>query len=220
MSRPAGGEPRATAEWRRLRRRTRWWLTWPNAVTIGRVALTIPLCSHLLCADRTLGRAPAPVLLSAVLWAGSDWVDGLLARRLGQRTRIGEVLDPVADRLGILAVCLCLGVIGEVPWWVAGVIALTDGAVTLLAGPSAGRGDVSVSSLGKLRTAVLFGGLSLVLAGVLLQPAVTGAGRTVLTVGVVLHAAAGIGYARRARGGGAALAAASAGRGAAARTGG
>ncbi|WP_324650098.1 CDP-alcohol phosphatidyltransferase family protein [Georgenia sp. H159] len=190
--------PRSTVDRRGTTDGGTRWATLPNAVTIGRLLLTVPLCWY-LTADGSSSRAPVAVLVIAVVWAGSDWLDGALARRLGQRTRVGEILDPVADRLGILAICLCLAAAGQLPWWTVAAIAVTDVGVALLAGPSARRGRVSVSVLGKLRTAVLLCGLCLVLAGVLLLLPVADLGRAVLVAGTVLHVVAGADYVRRAR---------------------
>ena len=60
----------------------------------------------------------------AVLAAGgiTDWLDGKLARLLGQYSRLGELLDPAVDRLYVLAALLALGWREIVPWWVVGVI--------------------------------------------------------------------------------------------------
>ena len=199
---PGAGHGAGGAHVRHLRRpqhHRSQWATWPNAVTLLRLLLTVPLCGQILTAAG--GAAPlarAVVLVVLVLWAGSDWVDGFLARRWNQRSRVGEVLDPVADRLGILAVGACLAVIGQVPWWIVTVIVMTDVVVTLLAGRAAGRGDLSVSVLGKVRTAVLVSGLCLVLTGVLFQPAIADVGRAVLVFAAVLHVLAGADYVRRA----------------------
>lgn len=158
----------------------------------------MPLCAYLVASGGTPGRAPVLVLVATLLWAGSDWLDGFLARRLGQRTRLGEVLDPVADRTGIIAVCLSLAATGRLPWWVVVAVAATDVVVIVAVGPSARRGDLRVSALGKIRTGLLLGGLCLLLAGVLLPLPVADAGLTVLAVGAVLHVATGADYLRRA----------------------
>lgn len=178
------------------------WLTWPNAVTVARLLLTVPLCLWLVGAGSAggAGAAPAPgwVVAAGVAWAGSDWLDGALARRLGQETRVGAVLDPVADRLGVLAVALSLAAGDHLPWWPVLLLVLTDAIVTLLAGHAAAHGRLAVSTLGKMRTAVLMGGLCLLLAGVLLLPQVRTAGVWVVNAGAVLHLFAGIDYVRRA----------------------
>jgi cardiolipin synthase len=56
----------------------------------------------------------------------TDWLDGYLARRLRQQSRVGELLDPVADRLYILAVVIGLAWRDIIPWWVAVVLPARD----------------------------------------------------------------------------------------------
>jgi cardiolipin synthase len=56
----------------------------------------------------------------------TDWLDGYLARKLDQTSKLGEILDPVADRLYILAVVVGLGVRGIVPWWVVIILPARD----------------------------------------------------------------------------------------------
>lgn len=178
------------------------WLTWPNAITVARLLLTVPLCLWLVGAGSAggadTGVAPGWIVAAGVAWAGSDWLDGALARRLGQETRVGAVLDPVADRLGVLAVGLSLAAGDHLSWWPVLLIVLTDAIVTLLAGHAAAHGRLAVSTLGRVRTAVLLGGLCVLLTGVLLLPEVAAAGVWVVSAGSVLHVLAGIDYVRRA----------------------
>jgi len=56
----------------------------------------------------------------------TDWLDGFLARRLGQISPLGAILDPVADRLYILAVVIGLAIREVVPWWLVVAIPLRD----------------------------------------------------------------------------------------------
>ena len=53
----------------------------------------------------------------------TDWLDGYLARAWNQRSRIGQLLDPVADRLYILAITRSLAIRGIIPWWLVIVLA-------------------------------------------------------------------------------------------------
>jgi cardiolipin synthase len=102
--------------------------TLPNLVTFLRILL-IPVFWWLIV-DRdttTLGI----VVLSGVM--ATDWVDGLLARRTGQVSELGKVLDPVADRLAIAAGLVALVVRGAFPLWAAILILARDGAI-LVAG--------------------------------------------------------------------------------------
>jgi CDP-diacylglycerol--glycerol-3-phosphate 3-phosphatidyltransferase len=75
----------------------------PNAVTLLRLLL-VPVFGWSVVAGRT---ALAPALLVAL--AASDWVDGLLARRYRAESRLGALLDPLADKLAQLAGLILLG---------------------------------------------------------------------------------------------------------------
>lgn len=172
-----------------------WW-TLPNAISILRLLLVAPLCWDILTGSR-----PLTVVLLAV-WASTDWVDGALARRLGQVSRTGEMLDPVSDRVGVAAIVLSMAVVDMVPWWMLGLIVAVDAMVTVRTRRSALSGDVQVSWVGKIRTAALMIGMvalvgasALLPNGHLMEPAAF----AVFSIGVVLHVLAGWGYLRQAR---------------------
>jgi cardiolipin synthase len=86
-------------------------LTVPNAISFARL-LGVPLFLYLF-----LG-AHADVAAIVVLAVGgtSDWIDGYVARRLRQVSRLGELLDPLVDRLYILATLFAFTVREVVPW--------------------------------------------------------------------------------------------------------
>jgi len=65
-------------------------------------------------------------LLVLMLSGFTDWLDGYLARRLNQTSKLGEILDPVADRLYILAVVIGLGYREIIPWWVVIILPARD----------------------------------------------------------------------------------------------
>ena len=127
-------------------------LTVPNLLSFLRIAL-IPLFVVLIVdADTTFWG----LLLFAIL-AATDWVDGLLARRLGQVTELGKVLDPTADRLAMAAGLIALAVRGIFPWWAAASILVRDAAVlavgaALLMGR---RVRLDVRRIGKVATFTL-----------------------------------------------------------------
>src|SRR5439155_1758350 len=87
----------------------------------------------------------------------SDWVDGYLARRLRQVSRLGELLDPLADRLYILATLLALSVRGVTPWWFTGALLLRDLVLLLclLVLRRYGYEPLPVHYLGKTATFIL-----------------------------------------------------------------
>jgi cardiolipin synthase (CMP-forming) len=124
----------------------------PNLISLARLA-GVPLFLWLF-----LG-LHADVWAVAVLAIGgtSDWVDGYLARRLGQVSRLGELLDPMADRLYILATLLALTVREVVPVQLT-VAILAREAVLLACLPVLrryGYGPPPVHYLGKTATFVL-----------------------------------------------------------------
>lgn len=124
-------------------------LTAPNLISLGRVALTPVFFVLIADPDTTL---PGIVLFALV--AASDWVDGYLARRLGQVSDLGRLLDPTADRLAIGAGLIALAVRGAFPWWAAWPILARD-AVLVVAGALLllGRGiRVEVRGIGKFAT--------------------------------------------------------------------
>lgn len=181
------------------------WVTLPNLITIARLALLVPVCWILLdAATCGLPDVIAPLLLA--VWAGTDWADGFLARRLGQTSRAGEILDPVADRIGIAAIGTTLAVTGLLSWWLLAVITGVDLLTAVLAGPAAKRGRLGVSRSGKLRTALLMIGVIGLVSGSTLasdhgqaRHTITASCNLVLLSGTVLHALAGLDYIRRAR---------------------
>ena len=90
------------------------WLTWPNLITVIRLAL-LPLFFWLLF--DTNHRAIAAWLLATL--GATDWIDGFLARRLHQVSNVGKILDPVADRMLVISGLLCVAAAAGVPWWFA-----------------------------------------------------------------------------------------------------
>ena len=103
-------------------------LTVPNLITLVRLAC-VPLFLWLLVSR---GDRLAAGLLLAILGA-TDWVDGYLARRLGQVSEIGKILDPTADRIMLLVAVLAIALDGAVPWWFAGATLAREGIVSVIA---------------------------------------------------------------------------------------
>ncbi len=90
------------------------WLTWPNAITIIRLAL-LPLFFWLLFG--TNHRAIAAWLLATL--GATDWIDGFVARRWHQVSNVGKIIDPVADRILVISGLLAVAAAAGVPWWFA-----------------------------------------------------------------------------------------------------
>jgi cardiolipin synthase (CMP-forming) len=117
-------------------------LTLPNLITLARLAC-LPVFLWLLFGKED--RAAAAALL-AVLGI-TDWVDGYLARHLGQVSELGKILDPVADRLLFLVGAGGILIDGSVPAWFAVIVlvreTLVGGATLVLAALGARRIDVT-----------------------------------------------------------------------------
>jgi CDP-diacylglycerol--glycerol-3-phosphate 3-phosphatidyltransferase len=103
----------------------------PNALTIARIVLT-PVLLLMLLSETLLGHVGALALF--VLAAISDYFDGKIARDYEVRSRLGQFLDPLADKILVLGTFAVLSFMlpDIVPWWAVVLIALRDLAVTLL----------------------------------------------------------------------------------------
>lgn len=136
--------------------------TLPNALSFLRLA-GVPLMLWLILGPQADGLA---VLVLAV--AGfTDWLDGYLARAWHQRSWLGQMLDPIADRLYILAALVGLAVRGIVPWWLVAVLVARDLMITALVPVLKTRGysSLPVHFLGKAATFNLLYAFPLVLLG-------------------------------------------------------
>ncbi len=96
------------------------WLNVPNAITLFRIAL-VPAFLVL-----QLSHEPGWALACFTTAAISDGLDGLLARLLNQRTKVGGVLDPIADKLLILAALVSLVMEKRLPLWLLAITAARD----------------------------------------------------------------------------------------------
>ncbi|MVA74556.1 CDP-alcohol phosphatidyltransferase family protein [Auraticoccus sp. F435] len=172
----------------------RGWATVPNAITLVRLVVCVPLIAWLvLGTDQRLWTAVALVVFGA-----TDWVDGFLARRTGTVSDVGIWLDPLADRLGILVVLAAMVLADLLPWWMLAVILVVDAAVFVVGLVGRSRmGLMRASWAGKARTALIMVALPALLLG---DSPVTGAdvlevvGTLTFGVGCLLHLVAGVGY--------------------------
>jgi cardiolipin synthase len=112
----------------------------PNLLCLVRIALVYPVAMWILD-----GRYPEVMALFA-LAAFTDALDGFLAKRFGWTTELGKHLDPLADKVLLVSVFVCLSVVGNVPWLLTGLVLLRDlvivfGAITYKAlfGPVQGN---------------------------------------------------------------------------------
>jgi cardiolipin synthase len=123
-------------------------LTLPNLISFARILL-IPVFVVLLLND---GTERAGLLLLGFV-VSTDWVDGQVARRTGQVTELGKILDPVADRLAIAAALITLVIVDAFPLWAALLILVRDAAI-LIAGIALIRKGIriDVRLIGKIAT--------------------------------------------------------------------
>jgi cardiolipin synthase len=127
--------------------------TIPNLISVIRIAM-VPVFLWLL-----LGRddaAAAGWLLGAI--GGTDWVDGFLARKLGQVSELGKFLDPAADRLAVAAAVIGGWISGSLPWGICLAIIVRE-AIVALGAVVIGivkRAKLEVRYLGKVATLGLY----------------------------------------------------------------
>ncbi|MEP6817867.1 MAG: CDP-alcohol phosphatidyltransferase family protein [Marmoricola sp.] len=137
-------------------------LTVPNLISAARLA-GVPLFLWLVLGPKADTIALVVLMLSGV----TDYLDGWLARRLNQTSKLGEILDPVADRLYILAVVLGLAWRDIIPWWMALILPARDAFLWCLVPFLRTRGysALPVHFLGKAATFNLLYAFPLLLLG-------------------------------------------------------
>ena len=133
----------------------------PNILSFARLAL-VPVFLWLIVEGEDIA-----ALLVLVISSATDFLDGYLARRLNQVSRLGELLDPAADRLYIFAALIGLAWRDLVPWWIVLVVVGRDvfmlGLGVILA--NVGFGPLPVHQLGKVATFCLFYAVPMIMLG-------------------------------------------------------
>jgi len=172
-------------------------LTVPNAISFARL-LGVPLFLYLyLVAD-----ADVAAVVVLALGGTSDWVDGYFARRLGQVSRLGELLDPLADRLYILATLLAFTVRDVIPWPLTAALLAREAMLAVCLGVLRRYryGPPPVHYLGKTATFLLLAAFPVLLLAATMpagsggQTAVSATGWGLAWWGVVLYWVAGALY--------------------------
>lgn len=136
----------------------------PNTLTIIRILITPVVLTLLFLPSSFAAKSWAFTLF--VLASISDWLDGSLARRYSVGSRLGQFLDPLADKLLVIGTFVMLSIVSPwlVPWWAVTLIALRDVIVTGLRVVAERRGTPLKTSKGaKLKTAFQLTFLILVL---------------------------------------------------------
>ena len=174
-------------------------LTVPNVISAFRIAMIPVFVALILDEDTTT----AGLIVFGVVVA-TDWVDGTIARRTGQVSDLGKVLDPVADRLAIAAGIIALAFRGVFPVWAAAAILVRDVVVLVVGLVVLTRRHVTIEVrwIGKVATfslmvavpAISWGALGLPLAA-----AATAVGWVSFAVGIVEYYVAAVVYARDVR---------------------
>jgi cardiolipin synthase len=181
-------------------------VTAPNLISFARLLL-VPIFLWLYVIGHVL---PAMILLAVV--GASDFVDGFVARATGQVSVLGKLLDPLADRVVIIAVLVAYSIKGTVPWWLSSVIVARDVIIMVAFAVFEKRGlpRLPVNRTGKRATAALFTGMGAISISVVMKVSGVTAlkngangmrlvGLVLLGLGAVLYWAAGYLYAREIR---------------------
>ncbi len=143
-----------------------------NGLTVLRLAL-VPAFVVFLVMGGTAARSTALVLFVAA--SLTDWLDGRLARGRGIITDFGKIVDPIADKALTGSALISLSFLGELPWWVTGVILFREVGVTILRFWVIRHGVIPASRGGKLKTL-----LQLVAIGLYILPVSLGLAREIV----------------------------------------
>ena len=103
-------------------------LNLPNLFTLARLMLA-PFIAYDILHNHN---SRAIVLLFAAGF--TDVIDGFLARRYGESTRVGAYFDPIADKILLGVIYICLGVAGAIPWWMVALVFGRDVLILAMAG--------------------------------------------------------------------------------------
>ena len=162
----------------------------PNALTVARIVLVPVLVSVLLTKfeGRLVMGIPVEMVAAAIFGIASltDWLDGYLARRRKQITTLGQILDPLADKLLISATLISLVQLNLVQSWMVAVIIGREIAVTGLRNLAYSRGlTMPASGLGKFKMASQVTAILLLILGWERMPLLLFLGRAAMWVVLV-----------------------------------
>src|SRR5271166_115165 len=145
----------------------------PNTLTLARIFLVPLLVAALVQQNFSVGWSDQPIaneFLALIIFlaaAATDLLDGYLARRWGQVTTVGTLLDPIADKLLISSALIALVEIHRVPAWMVILIVGREFAVSGLRSIAAAEGyTIHASELGKTKMAIQVLAISLVIVGI------------------------------------------------------
>lgn len=174
----------------------------PNSLTLARIFL-VPLLVVVMLTKfegRLVLGLPVELVAAAIFGLASltDWLDGYVARRRHQVTRLGQVLDPIADKLLISATLVSLVQLDLASAWMVSVIIGRELAVTGLRNVAYSRGlSMPASGLGKLKMASQVTAILLLLLGWERMPLLLLAGQAALWVVLATSIISAVDYYRR-----------------------
>ncbi|MDP2391270.1 MAG: CDP-diacylglycerol--glycerol-3-phosphate 3-phosphatidyltransferase [Acidobacteriota bacterium] len=173
----------------------------PNSLTIARIFLVPVLVSVLLTKfeGRLVAGLPVELVAAAIFGLASltDWLDGYLARRRDQVTPLGQILDPLADKLLISATLISLVQLDLASAWMVGVIIGREIAVTALRNVAYSRGlAMPASGMGKLKMASQVTAILLLILGWERWPLLLWLGQAALWVVLLTAVVSGLDYYR------------------------
>lgn len=169
----------------------------PNALTLLRV-LCVPLLAVLLAIDDgELGPARDAAALLFVLASVTDLMDGAIARRYNLVTTFGKIADPIADKALTGVALIGLSLLGDLSWWVTGIILVREIGVTVLRFWVIEHGVIPASRGGKLKTVAQTVAITMYLADVSVDWWSAASG-VAMTIAVVLTVLTGLDYVVRA----------------------
>jgi CDP-diacylglycerol--glycerol-3-phosphate 3-phosphatidyltransferase len=171
----------------------------PNTLTVARIFLVPLLVSVLLTKfeGRLIMGLPVELVAGAIFGIASltDWLDGYLARRRKQVTTLGQILDPLADKLLISATLISLVQLDLVQSWMVAVIICREIAVTGLRNLAYSRGlAMPASKLGKLKMASQVTAILLLILGWERVPMLVVAGQAVMWLVLITALVSAVDY--------------------------
>jgi CDP-diacylglycerol---glycerol-3-phosphate 3-phosphatidyltransferase len=171
----------------------------PNMLTVARIFLVPLLVSVLLTKfeGRLVLGLPVELVAAAIFGIASltDWLDGYLARRRKQVTTLGQILDPLADKLLISATLISLVQLNLVQSWMVAVIISREIAVTGLRNLAYSRGlAMPASGLGKIKMASQVTAILLLILGWERMPSLVWAGQAAMWVVLITALVSAVDY--------------------------
>jgi CDP-diacylglycerol--glycerol-3-phosphate 3-phosphatidyltransferase len=165
-------------------------LNLPNALSLVRIVLAPFLMALLIARSGPYTYAAASLFLAAAL---TDWLDGRIARTTNRVSTLGQLLDPVADKLLIAAALIALVQVDKAPAWMVVLIVGREIAVTGLRAIAAAQGVIIVASeFGKAKMVAEVVAVSLLILAA--TPLVRTAGVVALAVALALALGSGLDY--------------------------